>query len=58
MHDEKPSFLNILPRNSQQDVSMGCDENNCTSCAKDDAADVANHDIENMGEGSEKCFTK
>ena len=56
VHDEKPSVLSILPRNSQQDVSMGCDENNCRSCAKDDAADVAHNDIENIGESSEQLF--
>ena len=50
VHDEKPSFLKILPRNSQQDVSIGCVEKNRTSCAKDNAADVANNDIENIGE--------
>ena len=35
---------------------MGCDEKNCTSCAKDDAADVANNDIENIGESREQLF--
>ena len=35
---------------------MGCDENNCRSCAKDDAADVATRDIEKIGESSEQLF--
>jgi hypothetical protein len=35
---------------------MGCDENNCTSCVKDNAAYFANHDIENIGESREKLF--
>ena len=49
-------FLSILPRNSPQDVSLGCDKKSCTSCVKDDSADVVNHDIEHIGESSEKLF--
>ena len=54
VHDEKPSFLNILPRHSQQKVSMGCAEKDCSSCAKDVAVDGANTDIENIGVSSEQ----
>ena len=57
VHDEKPSFLNILPRNSPQHVSLGCDTKECTSCVKDDAADVFNNEIENIGESSETLFS-
>ena len=56
VHDEKPSFFYILPRHSQQKVSMGCAEKDCSSCAKDVAVDVPNNDIENMGVSREKLF--
>ena len=56
VHDGHLSFLNILPRHSQQDVSMGCAENNCSSCAKDVAVDGAHNEIENIGVSREKLF--
>ena len=31
VHDEEPSFLEILPRNTPQDVSQGCEKKSCAS---------------------------
>ena len=52
VHDEKPSFWNLLPRNSPSDVFQGCDKKSCTSCVKDISADVLKNDIEHVGESS------
>ena len=49
-------FVNILPRNSPQDVSQGCDKKSSTSCVKDNSADVLNNDIDNVGESIERLF--
>jgi hypothetical protein len=56
VHDEKPSFLKILPRKSPQDTSQTCEEKSCTSCVKDISGDVPNNDIENVAESTEKLF--
>lgn len=56
VHDEKPSFLNILPRHREQKVCMGCADKDCSSCANKVALDVPNNEIENMGVSSEKLF--
>ena len=56
MHDEKPSCLKILPRNTPQDVSQGCEKKSCASFVKDIEADVPNNDIDMFVESTEKLF--
>ena len=48
--------MNILPRNTPQYVSQGCEKKSCASCVKDIEADVPNNDIANVAKSTEKLF--